>query len=182
MTCLLTGSRISDGHSVVAAHDSHKTAGRIVTIQLIKTSFNGSNRHGDFAWMIDQPEFARTLFVFNDNETQFYEHQSKIGNVHRCEAGGGNAVIRPYQCLQTPRATGIPTGRNGGYQSLSAESKQAIDAAVQHVDSLLGTGRYDSLAISWNERTHTLGTGIFDVDQSVLDYIVQQVHMLDGVR
>jgi len=49
-----------------------------VTIQVIKSTFQGANRDGDFAWMIDQADFARTLFVFNDNEVQFYEHQRKI--------------------------------------------------------------------------------------------------------
>ena len=49
-----------------------------VTIQVIKSTFQGANRDGDFGWMIDQADFARTLFVFNDNEVQFYEHQRKI--------------------------------------------------------------------------------------------------------
>lgn len=125
--------------------------------------------------MIEQSDYATTLFVFNDNEGQFYEHQRQIGSPHRCHAGGGNAVIRPYGCLQPPRATGIPTGDSEGYRSLSSGATKAIDAAISHLDTLLASGRYDTIAVSWNERTQTLGTGIFHVDQTVLDYIVQHI-------
>ena len=146
-----------------------------MTIQVIKSTFQGANRDGDFGWMIDQADFARTLFVFNDNEVQFYEHQRKIDTAHSCDPGGGNAVIRPYECVQPPRAAGIPTGQDGGYRALSATAKTAIDSAIGHLDALLATGDYDSIAISWNERSQTLGTGIFEVDQAVLDYIVNQI-------
>ena len=110
-----------------------------MAIDIVRSSFAGSRRDGDFAWMIDRPEHSRTLFVFNDNEHQFYDHQAQLGTAHRCLAGGGNAAIRPYQCLTPPRATGIPTGRNGGYRSLD-EGRQAIDDAVAHLDALLATG------------------------------------------
>ena len=58
---------------------------------------------------------------------------------------------------------------------MSATAKTAIDTAIAHLDALLATGDYDSIAISWNEHSQTLGTGIFDVDQAVLDYIVDQI-------
>lgn len=145
-----------------------------MSIDIVRSSFAGSRRDGDFAWMIDRPEHSRTLFVFNDNEHQFYDHQAQLGTAHRCSAGGGNAAIRPYQCLTPPRATGIPTGRNGGYRSLD-EGRQAIDDAVAHLDALLATGGYDSVTFSWNAERQSLGTGIFTVADEVLDYIVEQI-------
>ena len=65
--------------------------------------------------MIEQPEYADALFVFNDNEGEFRAHQGHAPGARRCHAGGGNAVIRPYQCEDPPRAAGIPTGDHGGY-------------------------------------------------------------------
>ena len=146
-----------------------------MAVRVIRSSFVGPSRDGDFSWMIEQPEFSSALFVFNDNEGQFYEHQRQIGTTHRCSEGGGNAAIRPYECSPVPRATGIPTGNNGGYQSLSPETKRVIDDAVAHLDSLLATEAYDTVVYSWNQQTQTLGSGIFDVDRAVLDYIVEQL-------
>jgi hypothetical protein len=128
--------------------------------------------------MLNQTAYARTLFIFNDNEAQFYEHQRKLGTPHSCAAGGGNAVIRPYGCLQPPRATGVPTGANGGYGHLSSKAKAAIDDSMAQLAALLATGNYDSIALSWNERTQTLGTGIFEVDEAVLNYIVGQIEVV----
>ena len=146
-----------------------------MAVRVIRSSFVGPSREGDFSWMIEQPEFSSGLFVFNDNERQFYEHQRQIGTTHRCSEGGGNAAIRPYECSPVPRATGIPTGNNGGYQSLSPETKRVIDDAVAHLDTLLATEAYDTVVYSWNQQTQTLGSGIFDVAREVLDYIVEQI-------
>lgn len=143
-------------------------------IELLRSSFTGGGRDGDFTWMIEQPDHSRTLFVFNDNESQFYEHQKRLGTAHSCHRGGGNAAIRPYQCLTPPRATGIPTGDNGGYTDL-AEAQSAIDDAIRHLDVLLASGQYDRVAISWNHERQILGTGIFTVDRTVLEYIVEQI-------
>ena len=152
-----------------------KREGKGFTFQSIPSVYFSGGRDGDFVWMEKQPEHADTLFVFNDNERQFYEHQRQIGTTHRCSEGGGNAAIRPYECSSVPRATGIPTGNNGGYQSLSPETKQVIHDAIAHLDSLLATEAYDTVVYSWNQQTQTLGSGIFDVDRAVLDYIVEQI-------
>ena len=56
---------------------------------------------GDFSWMIEQPDWRQTLFIFNDNETQsrVFLDQVATGAIDvgssACQAGGGNAVIRP---------------------------------------------------------------------------------------
>ena len=51
-----------------------------------------------------------------------------------CAPGGGNAIIRPYQCKTPPRAAGIPTGPN--YDSLTPEVKQIIDEAIATITSI----------------------------------------------
>jgi hypothetical protein len=145
-----------------------------MTIEVRRSSFEGSGREGDFRWMIEQPQYARTLFVFNDNEQQFDEHQERLGTQHRCSAGGGNAAIRPFQCAVPPRATGIPTGRHGGYRTL-ADGRRAIDEAVRYLGELLATGEYDAVTFSWNAKEQSLGTGIFEVADEVKTYIVEQI-------
>ena len=40
-------------------------------MQLIKSEFSCRGQDGDFSWMIDRPEYARSLFIFNDNAAQF---------------------------------------------------------------------------------------------------------------
>ena len=37
-------------------------------IQVIPIQFTGRNKYGDFNWMIKEPEYANSLFIFNDNE------------------------------------------------------------------------------------------------------------------
>jgi hypothetical protein len=148
-----------------------------MSIEVLRSSYQGRGRDGDFRWMIDQPQYARTLFIFNDNEGQFDEHQALVGTDHRCDVGGGNATIRPFECERPPRATGIPTGRHGGYRSLD-EGRRAIDAALHYLDALLGTGDYDAVAFSWNADEQTLGTGIFDVADEVRAYIVEQIDLI----
>ena len=47
-------------------------------IRIRKSVFQGGGCDGDFGWMIKQPEFARSLFIFNDNETQYEDlHQGR---------------------------------------------------------------------------------------------------------
>ena len=75
-------------------------------IRVIKSKYGGADKDGDFGWMIRQPQYDRTLFLFNDNEGEFLAHHG--GGTHNCGDGGGNAIIRPYQCRIPQRALGIP--------------------------------------------------------------------------
>ena len=143
---------------------------------LVPSTFAGRGRAGDFAWMIEQPEYADALVVFNDNEGEFRAHQRHGAGARRCGAGGGNAVIRPYQCEDPPRAAGIPTGAAGGYPRLTAGAKEAIDDALAAIATLLATGRYDRVIYSAADGSGALGTGIFVVGGDVKRYIV------DGLR
>ena len=103
----------------------------LFTVKIRKSVFLESGVDGDFGWMIQQPEFARSLFVFNDNESQFNAfHEGKPSGL---SAGGGNAIIRPYQGTKPQRAAGIPTGDLGGYSELSPQIKQTIDRAIDYI-------------------------------------------------
>jgi len=138
-------------------------------IRMRKSVFQGSGTEGDFGWMIKQPEFARSLFIFNDNESQFNAfHEGKPSGL---STGGGNAVIRPYQGTKPQRAAGIPTGEHGGYKELSPHVKQTIDRAIQYIHDLLKSGEYDEVIFSYDSKHETIGTGIFNPDPSVKKYI-----------
>ena len=96
---------------------------------------------------------------------------------HRCEAGGGNASIRPFQCGPHWRAAGVPTGtyQRGphymGYSSLDESVIRAVVDSIAQIDRLLASGRFTSLAFSWSDETK-LGGRIFNTAQVVRDHIV----------
>jgi hypothetical protein len=152
-------------------------------INVIKSKFSKSGQEGDFSWMINQPHHARTLFIFNDNEDEFYAHFK--GGQHRCSDGGGNAGIRSYQCEPEPRAVGIPTGTYDegphckGYSSLDEQVTRAIADSISQIDALLATGRFTDLAFSWDDKTK-LGGRIFNTAQVVRDHIVDQIFEVAG--
>lgn len=152
-------------------------------MDVIKSVFQGGNREGDFGWMIRQPHHERTLFIFNDNEEEFYAHFR--GGPHPCSAGGGNAVIRPYQCDPHRRAAGMPTGtyeagpHYKGYSLLDDQVRQAIADAMSQIEALLGSGRFDALAFSWSDDTK-LGGKIFTTAQVVRDHIVDEILRVAG--
>ncbi len=138
-------------------------------IRIRKSVFQSDGCDGDFGWMIKQPEFARSLFIFNDNETQFEDfHQGRPSGL---SAGGGNAIIRPYQDSKPQRAAGVPTGDHGGYSELSPQVMQTIDRAIQYIRVLLQSGDYDEVVFSYDSKNDTLGTGIFKPHASVKKYI-----------
>ena len=100
-------------------------------MRIRKSVFKDRGVDGDFGWMIQQPQFARSLFVFNDNESQFLAFHE--GEPSGLSAGGGNAIIRPYQESKPQRAAGVPTGDHGGYSELSPQIKQTIDRAIEYI-------------------------------------------------
>ena len=145
-------------------------------IEVVGSAFNRPGQPGDFAWMIKQPEYADAFFVFNDNEAEFRRHQRHGANAGLCRSGGGNAVIRPYQCRSPQRSAGVPTGdTSGGYRALSDHVRGAIDSAVDAV--AVASAGYDRLFYS-ADGSGALGTGIFRVDESVKRYIVEQLRAL----
>lgn len=142
-------------------------------MEIIGTVFKCPGEHGDFAWMIEQPEYADALFIFNDNEEQFLAYRSEPRPPWACTDGGGNAVIRPYQCTDPPRAAGIPTGSGGrGYQELDDHVRFIIDRAISDIRGLLETGRYDRVFYS-SDGKGGLGTEIFTVGEEVKGYVAR---------
>ena len=140
-------------------------------IRKVKSVFTRPGTEGDFAWMIEQPKYAQALFIFNDNETQFKAfHANQTGGL---SAGGGNAVIRPFQGGAHPRAAGIPTGDGGGYQHLDAHVMGVIDEALEYIKNLLESGRYNEIVFCTDQTGRTFGSGIYDIAPEVKDYIFQ---------
>lgn len=148
----------------------------MTAVALVGSVFRGAGRDGDFAWMIERPEYADALFVFNDNEEQLRAFLKDPGRGSGCSPGGGNAVIRPWRCEDPPRAAGVPTGSltRGGYPSLTPEARAAIDDALSVIDELLSTGRYARVFYSASDDGR-LGTGIFTVGDDVRAYIVAEL-------
>jgi len=148
-------------------------------MDVVGSTFHRPGQLGDFGWMIDQHEFADALFVFNDNEGEFRAHQRHAPGARQCHAGGGNAVIRPYQCQDPPHAAGIPTGDAGGYPRLTDGARAAIDDALAAIRALLASGRYRRVIYSAaDKRGDELGTGIFVVGDDVKRYIVSGLRQL----
>lgn len=137
--------------------------------------FIGRNQIGDFNYMIKQPEYKNSLFIFNDNIECFDKSSSCY-----CSAGGGNAVIRPYKCKSQPQAYGIPTGSlsTGGFLNLSSNNaKQFIDQAISEISTLLSKFKYDYIFYS-SDSTGLLGHGIFAIGSDVVNYVTCQIHSL----
>lgn len=138
--------------------------------------YSGKNKVGDFGWMIKQPQYNQMLFLFNDNQEQFIAFMKPFMNA--CTPGGGNAIVRPYQCTDPPRAAGIPTGKGiKGYTDLS-EAKPFIDEAFKRINNLLQSGKYTSVGYSAAEDGRSLGTAIFAPSNEVKAYILQKIEEL----
>lgn len=146
-------------------------------MKVTKSQYSGSNCVGDFSWMIDRPEYARSLFIFNDNEMQFIAFHT--GHEAGFAAGGGNAAIRPYQGHSPIRAAGIPTGEKSGYQQLDLNVRALVDDAIAHIQRLLRSGNYNEVIFSYDATNDTLGTGIFHVADEVKSYIFQNIMALE---
>lgn len=144
-----------------------------MNIQIYGTKFTKKGQIGDFEWMIQQPNYQNSLFIFNDNE----EHHNDT------KKGLGNAVIRPYNMhnsnIVIPLSAGIPTGTmlRGGYNFLTADVQKVIDGAINEIIELIKLYNYESIYYSVGP-DNILGTGLFKVDKSVIQYIDKKIHEL----
>ncbi len=153
------------------------------SITLTPSVFQGRGRRGDFSWMLEQNAWSRTLFVYNDNESQSaaFLDQVDAGAVDpgsaACQPGAGNGAIRPAQCLTPPRAAGVPTGP--GWSALG-DGKAAIDRALAHVRALLTTGDYDEVIYSAVSAAEpgVLGSGTFSPPPDVLTYVPAELRRI----
>ena len=148
-------------------------------MKVTKSQYTGSGCAGDFSWMIDRPEHARSLFIFNDNEMQFIAFHT--GHEAGFTAGGGNAAIRPYQGHSPIRAAGIPTGEKSGYQQLDKNVRALVDDAIAHIQRLLKSGNYDEVIFSYDAANDSLGAGIFVVGDEVKSYIFESIMALEQI-
>ena len=151
------------------------TASAIPPIRVIGNVFNGRGKEGDFLWMIKSGKYPNSLFIFNDNEE---EHNS-------CKVGGGNAVIRQFNKYSKGNvcSAGISTGNrfgNGGYSSLTDETKCTIDKCFEEIKELLATGQYSTVYYS-ADSSGLLGMSIFNIDISVREYITDNLLALATV-
>lgn len=146
-------------------------------MQVIPNIFHRNGEGGDFGWMIEQSEYDDALFIFNDNQEQFLDYlQNPAPQTNGCQAGANNAVIRPYQCLNPPRAAGVPTGSNGkGYSELTPEVKRVIGAACGVIRETLASGSYQRVYYSAANAQGELGTGEFQVGDDVKTYVVEEL-------
>ena len=137
---------------------------------------------GDFGWMIQQPKYKNSLFIFNDNTT---DHTTS-------RRGAGNAIIRPYNIygfqslgLDKPLSAGIPTGTPGrGFSNLDKENvRENIDGAIEEIKHLLKKYKYNAIYYSASGKNNPLlGTGIFSVSDAVKKYITKKIHLLGKFR
>ena len=148
-------------------------------MKVTKSQYTGSGCAGDFSWMIDRPEHARSLFIFNDNEMQFIAFHT--GHEAGFTAGGGNAAIRPFQGHSPIRAAGIPTGEKSGYQQLDKNVRALVDDAIAHIQRLLKSGNYDEVIFSYDAANDSLGAGIFVVGDEVKSYIFESIMALEQI-
>lgn len=142
--------------------------------QIIPVQYSGRHKYGDFMWMILQPEYSKSLFIFNDNE----EHHMT------CKKGGGNAIMRQFNKYNSsyadyPRSAGIPTGtlKNGGYSKLDIETSNTINSAINEITELIQTHSYDKIFYS-SDANNMLGTYLFTVNSEVIKYITNEINKL----
>ena len=156
--------------------------------------FTGPNQLGDYNYMIKQPEYKNTLFIFNDNKKQHYSW----------DKGSGNAVIRPYNYygwwkiigLTKPLSAGISTGdgmsSDKGYQQLDTDTLHEINLRVDNIRSTLLTKfTYDQIIYSGTNKQNPkfksdsedlLGISKYEVSKKVREYITQQIKCLGDFR
>jgi hypothetical protein len=149
-------------------HTPHPT---LQMVQIIGTVFTKKGQEGDFDWQIQSGRYEHALFLFNEDESR----------AKWKKAGAGNAVIRKYNkyAVSKPRSTGILTGtKEGGYPALTAEIRAKIDACFIEVKRIVEEYGYTTIYYSAKTPNGPLGTSIFQVHPTVIEYITEKLHTL----
>ena len=150
--------------------------------------FAGAGKDGDFKWMMSQDQYKKTFFVFNDNEEQFDAYQAMVSPVKAidkantgCQAGSGNAAIRPQQCEDPANAAGVPTGKDRkGYEKLDDAVKDKVKKAIAWIRESVAAGDFDTVVFSQARNAATLGSGTYQVAKEVRDYIFNSLLELEA--
>jgi hypothetical protein len=147
-------------------------------VRIEPVHFTKRNQHGDFEYMIEQPEYADSLFLIQENV---------VDSLTSDNPGAGTACLRPYTYRLVsdktrPRAAAIPTGWNvdsGGFTELSKAVKSTIHVCMQRIRLLLQKYDYKSVVFSCDkDDTTKIGQGIFEIAKDVLTYISDQIWSL----
>ena len=145
---------------------------------------------GHFAWMVKQPEYQNTLFLFNDNVENFTTDALPTHPDPTGMRGNGDATLRPLNRhgwtqrklagnqLVAPLSAGIPTqiGRQG-FSALTLEVKAYMDRSLIEIAQLLLLHDYDRVVFS----AEVFGKGgkalinTFGVHPTVVAYIQQRL-------
>lgn len=150
-------------------------------VNVIGIKFTGRHAHGDFSYMISQPQYNDALFIYNDNVESYQNHNFT-------QKGAGNAVIRPFRFTKPPRAMPIPTGfrpsvgkakgfdnpQPGGFQMLDENVKRIIDEAIDEIRYVITTYNYQRVFYSVGD-DGLIGTSIFHVNDDVRRYITDSL-------
>lgn len=146
-------------------------------MEIVPIIYSGSNKYGDFSWMIRQPEYQDSLFIFNDN----IESKTSYTN------GGGNASIRSYNInnpnINIPLSAGIPTGSviTRGFESLTETNKKYIDDSIEIIKELISKYKYKKIFYS-AEKNGLLGQSIFKISDDVVKYITNEINLLKNIK
>lgn len=139
---------------------------------VIGTVFKRRGELGDFDWMIRQPEYNDSLFIYSDNIECFSSHSQK--------RGAGNAIIRPYRFSVPPRSSPIVTGSfaHGGFSELTDSVKWVIDSGVEEIKIKIKENDYKRVYYSAEVPNGMLGQKLFVIHLDVRTYITKCLHCI----
>ena len=128
----------------------------------------------DFSLMVFNPKYAGTLIIYAENYMCWR-------NPNLQTAGGGSAVIRPMAAGKVKTAgayvAGVVTGYSsatGGFDDLGTDEKLIIDLCFHNIMNILRankTGIHSIIFACDPANKQSFGTSIFDVSDTVVDYI-----------
>jgi hypothetical protein len=141
------------------------------------TIFNKIDTYGDFYHMIQSEKYKDSIFIFNDNEESYHTKSF--------QRGAGNACIRKFnkynpQYSENPMAVGIPTGtiNNGGYEILNESNSTIINNCINQIIKIIHKHNKRRLFYSAQNMSGILGSGIFKINENVLQYITHKIYTL----
>lgn len=140
---------------------------------VIAMQYTGPGKEGDFAWMIEQPQYKDYLFVFND--TLEDQETARAGAV-------GSAMVRSYNShsgLARPRSTGMPTFsmRTGPFINLQRETFNHILKASEELHKLVIQHNYTHVVFCADDKGVFAARKGCAVDAQVLDWITKQIRI-----